>query len=41
MNAQESNAPRTNPIRAQVGPQQQFLSSAADVAFYGGSAGGG
>jgi hypothetical protein len=35
-------APRgTTEIRAQVGPQEKFLSCNADVAFYGGSAGGG
>lgn len=29
------------PIRPQPGPQEQFLSTPADVAFYGGAAGGG
>jgi predicted phage terminase large subunit-like protein len=31
----------TNGIRAQKGPQEAFLSSAADLAIYGGAAGGG
>jgi predicted phage terminase large subunit-like protein len=30
-----------NAIRPQAGPQMQFLSSSADIAIYGGSAGGG
>jgi predicted phage terminase large subunit-like protein len=30
-----------NEIRAQPGPQERFLSCSADVAFYGGAAGGG
>ena len=28
-------------LRPQQGPQEQFLSSPADIAIYGGSAGGG
>jgi hypothetical protein len=28
-------------IGPQAGPQEQFLSSSADIAFYGGAAGGG
>ena len=28
-------------IRPQVGPQELFLSTPADIAFYGGAAGGG
>ena len=31
----------TTEIRPQAGPQEQFLSTPADVAFYGGAAGGG
>ncbi|GAA6176924.1 phage terminase large subunit [Sulfitobacter pacificus] len=31
----------TEPIRPQAGPQEQFLASSADIAIYGGSAGGG
>jgi predicted phage terminase large subunit-like protein len=31
----------TEPIRPQRGPQETFLSSSADIAIYGGSAGGG
>lgn len=31
----------TNTIRPQPGPQMQFLASSADIAIYGGSAGGG
>jgi len=32
---------KTIEIRPQPGPQEQFLSSSADIVFYGGSAGGG
>lgn len=31
----------TEPIRPQPGPQERFLASSADIAIYGGSAGGG
>lgn len=34
-------AKRMNEIRAQAGPQECFLSTTADIAFYGGAAGGG
>lgn len=33
--------PYANVIKPQAGPQQEFLSSAADIAIYGGAAGGG
>jgi predicted phage terminase large subunit-like protein len=33
--------PYANVIRPQAGPQQQFLSSSADIVIYGGAAGGG
>jgi len=31
----------TEPIRAQAGPQENYLASSADIAIYGGAAGGG
>lgn len=37
----QASATQTQVVRAQPGPQAQFLRCAADVAFYGGSAGGG
>ena len=42
---QRRRAPQTfqdiEPIRPQPGPQENFLASSADIALYGGSAGGG
>lgn len=35
------NPPAENRIKPQAGPQTDFLKSSADIAFYGGSAGGG
>lgn len=39
--ASTSTSPRTAEIRPQPGPQEAFLSSPADIAIYGGAAGGG
>ncbi len=36
-----STSRKTTEIKPQPGPQEQFLSSSADVVFYGGAAGGG
>jgi predicted phage terminase large subunit-like protein len=37
----ETSRPAVEIIRPQPGPQEQFLSSSADIAIYGGAAGGG
>lgn len=37
----KKNTPPVKVIKPQPGPQEQFLSTAADIAVYGGSAGGG